>query len=114
MRRSILAIETLIWLLSINSFADSVRRRCSVLQWNPDIATQIMVASDDDSSPTLKVKESFNVLPHFFSNLVRLVSNLRSPQSALGYEEYNVTCARVYWTPKRYFQIISIKCFFHL
>ena len=39
-------------------------------------------------------------------------TNLRYPQSALGYEKYNVTCARVYWTPKRYFQIISVKCFF--
>ncbi|KAH0912648.1 hypothetical protein HID58_035969 [Brassica napus] len=46
----------------IINFADSVRRRCSVLQWNPDIATQIMVASDDDSSPTLKLWDMRNTM----------------------------------------------------
>lgn len=40
---------------SIYSFSDSVRRRCSVLQWHPDFATQLIVASDDDSSPSLRV-----------------------------------------------------------
>lgn len=41
--------------LPIYSFSDSVRRRCSVLQWHPDFATQLIVASDDDSSPSLRV-----------------------------------------------------------
>nr|CAD1833504.1 unnamed protein product [Ananas comosus var. bracteatus] len=36
-------------------FSDSNRRRCSVLQWNPDISTQLIIASDDDSSPSLRV-----------------------------------------------------------
>ena len=41
---------------SVNcSFSDSVRRRSSVLQWNPDIATQLVVASDEDSSPSVRV-----------------------------------------------------------
>jgi hypothetical protein len=31
------------------------QRRCSALQWNPDIATQLIVASDDDRSPTLQM-----------------------------------------------------------
>jgi protein transport protein SEC31 len=31
------------------------QRRASVLQWNPEIATQLIVASDDDRSPTLQV-----------------------------------------------------------
>jgi hypothetical protein len=31
------------------------QRRCSVLQWNPDVATQLVVASDDDRSPTLQM-----------------------------------------------------------
>ncbi|KAL1197597.1 transport protein SEC31-like protein B [Cardamine amara subsp. amara] len=57
---------TVIWDLRkqkpIINFADSVRRRCSVLQWNPDIATQIMVASDDDSSPTLKLWDMRNTM----------------------------------------------------
>nr|GFC35080.1 protein transport protein SEC31 homolog B-like isoform X1 [Tanacetum cinerariifolium] len=39
----------------IISFSDSVRRRCSVLQWHPDVATQIIVASDDDNSPSSRV-----------------------------------------------------------
>ncbi|KAM0954325.1 putative transcription factor WD40-like family [Dioscorea sansibarensis] len=37
------------------SFSDSNRRRCSVLQWNPDAFTQLTVSSDDDHSPSLKV-----------------------------------------------------------
>ena len=31
------------------------RKRCSVLQWNPEVATQLMVASDDDQSPSLQL-----------------------------------------------------------
>jgi hypothetical protein len=30
-------------------------RRASVLQWNPEGATQLVVASDDDRSPTLQM-----------------------------------------------------------
>lgn len=30
-------------------------RRASVLQWNPEVATQLIVASDDDRSPTLQM-----------------------------------------------------------
>ncbi|XP_010512768.1 PREDICTED: protein transport protein SEC31 homolog B isoform X3 [Camelina sativa] len=58
--------NTVIWDLRkqkpIIHFADSVRRRCSVLQWNPDIATQIIVASDDDSSPSFKLWDMRNIL----------------------------------------------------
>ncbi|XP_010523659.1 PREDICTED: protein transport protein SEC31 homolog B-like isoform X2 [Tarenaya hassleriana] len=57
---------TVVWDLRkqkpVISFADSVRRRCSVLQWNPDIATQIIVASDDDSSSTLKLWDMRNTM----------------------------------------------------
>ena len=31
------------------------RRRCSSIAWNPEIATQVMVASDDDMCPTLQL-----------------------------------------------------------
>jgi hypothetical protein len=31
------------------------QRRCSALQWNPEVATQLVVASDDDRSPTLQL-----------------------------------------------------------
>ncbi|GJZ95192.1 chitinase II [Tanacetum coccineum] len=36
-------------------FSDSVRRRCFVLQWHPDFATQLNVASNYDSSPSLRI-----------------------------------------------------------
>jgi len=48
---------TVVWDLKhqkpIASISD--KRRCSVLQWNPDISTQLIVASDDDDSPSLKL-----------------------------------------------------------
>ncbi|KAB2002674.1 hypothetical protein ES319_D11G081600v1 [Gossypium barbadense] len=43
-------------------FADSGRRRCSVLQWHPDVATQLVVASDDDGSPTLRLWDMRNMM----------------------------------------------------
>ena len=51
---------TVIWDLKkqkpVMSLTDpSSRRRCSCLQWNPDVATQVIVASDDDRSPGLQV-----------------------------------------------------------
>ncbi|KAL5678341.1 hypothetical protein ACJX0J_014472, partial [Zea mays] len=50
---------TVVWDLRnqkpLTSFSDSNRRKCSVLQWNPDMSTQLIVASDDDNSPSLRV-----------------------------------------------------------
>ena len=51
---------TVVWDLKrqkpVISFSDpSMKRRCSALQWNPDVATQLVVASDDDRSPSLQV-----------------------------------------------------------
>ncbi|GKE05992.1 transport protein Sec31 homolog B-like protein isoform X1, partial [Tanacetum coccineum] len=43
-------------------FSDSVGRRCCVLQWHPDMATQVIVASDDDSSPSLRVWDMRNTM----------------------------------------------------
>ena len=38
------------------SFKDPAgRRRCSAVAWNPDVATQLIVASDDDLSPALQL-----------------------------------------------------------
>ncbi|CAD7701117.1 unnamed protein product [Ostreobium quekettii] len=31
------------------------QRRCSVFQWSPDVATQVVVASEDDRSPSLQL-----------------------------------------------------------
>ncbi|WVZ66911.1 hypothetical protein U9M48_016068 [Paspalum notatum var. saurae] len=50
---------TVVWDLRnqkpLTSFSDSNKRKCSVLQWNPDHSTQLIVASDDDNSPSLRV-----------------------------------------------------------
>ncbi|KAI4323465.1 hypothetical protein L6164_023067 [Bauhinia variegata] len=57
---------TVVWDLKkqkpVISFSDSVRRRCSVLQWNPDVATQLVVASDEDSSPSLRLWDMRNTM----------------------------------------------------
>ena len=55
-----LLIDNVELLLRDSFYSDSNRRRCSVLQWHPDVATRLVVASDDDSSPSLKVMPSFN------------------------------------------------------
>ncbi|KAG8363650.1 hypothetical protein BUALT_Bualt19G0044600 [Buddleja alternifolia] len=50
---------TLVWDLKkqkpVMSISDSTTKRCSVLQWNPDVSTVLIVASDDDISPSLKM-----------------------------------------------------------
>ncbi|XP_023523553.1 protein transport protein SEC31 homolog B-like [Cucurbita pepo subsp. pepo] len=57
---------TVVWDLKkqkpVISFSDSTRRRCSVLQWNPDLATQLVVASDDDDSPSLRLWDMRNIM----------------------------------------------------
>ncbi|KAH0733112.1 hypothetical protein KY285_001760 [Solanum tuberosum] len=57
---------TVVWDLKkqkpVISFTDSVRRRCSVLQWHPDVATQLIVASDEDGSPALRLWDMRNIL----------------------------------------------------
>ncbi|KAL7158037.1 hypothetical protein ABFS83_02G116000 [Erythranthe nasuta] len=57
---------TVVWDLKkqkpVISFSDSIRRRCSVLQWNPDVATQLIVASDEDSSPSLRLWDMRNTM----------------------------------------------------
>ncbi|KAK4372058.1 hypothetical protein RND71_007442 [Anisodus tanguticus] len=57
---------TVVWDLKkqkpVISFTDSVRRRCSVLQWHPDVATQLIVASDEDGSPALRLWDMRNVM----------------------------------------------------
>jgi len=40
----------------------SGRRRCSSIAWNPEIATQVMVASDDDVSTTLQLWDLRNAV----------------------------------------------------
>lgn len=57
---SSLSGTTVVWDLKrqrpVISFTDpNSRRRCSALQWNPEVATQLIVASDDDRSPSLQI-----------------------------------------------------------
>ena len=81
----------------ICSFSDSVRRRCSVLQWHPDFATQLIVASDDDSSPSLRVM-LYAIIYVSIGESVILVSYLPFWHAAMGYAEHNVTLERVSWS----------------
>nr|XP_043610612.1 protein transport protein SEC31 homolog B-like isoform X2 [Erigeron canadensis] len=57
---------TVVWDLRkqkpIIRFSDSVRRRCSVLQWHPDFSTHLVVASDDDNSPSLRIWDMRNTM----------------------------------------------------
>ncbi|CAN1132534.1 Protein transport protein SEC31 homolog B [Linum perenne] len=57
---------TVVWDLKkqkkVISVSDPMGRRCSVMQWHPDVATQLVVASDDDSSPSLKLWDMRNIL----------------------------------------------------
>ncbi|KAL9679497.1 hypothetical protein QQ045_017360 [Rhodiola kirilowii] len=57
---------TVVWDLKkqkpVISFPDPNRRKCSVLQWNPDVATQLVVASDDDASPSLRLWDMRNIM----------------------------------------------------
>jgi len=49
--------------ISSISFNDpNLRRRCSALQWNPEVATQLIVASDDDRSPSLQMWDLRNAV----------------------------------------------------
>ncbi|XP_010552746.1 PREDICTED: protein transport protein SEC31 homolog B-like isoform X2 [Tarenaya hassleriana] len=88
---------TVVWDLRkqkpVISFADSVRRRCSVLQWNPDIATQIIVASDDDTSPTLKLWDMRNTM----SPMTEFVGHTRgviAMEWCPSDSSYLLTCAK--------------------
>ncbi|KAK3253493.1 hypothetical protein CYMTET_37261 [Cymbomonas tetramitiformis] len=58
---------TVVWDLKrqrpVISFTDpNLKRRCSAIQWNPEVATQLIVASDDDRSPTLQVWDLRNAV----------------------------------------------------
>lgn len=57
------------------SFTDPTsRRRCSALQWNPDVATQLIVASDDDRSPSLQVPYLVATSPPFYQHVPLFLS----------------------------------------
>ncbi|XP_050386312.1 protein transport protein SEC31 homolog B [Argentina anserina] len=88
---------TVIWDLKkqkpVISFADSVRRRCSVLQWNPDVATQLVVASDEDGSPSLRLWDMRNVIApvkEFVGHTKGVIAMSWCPSDS----SYLLTCAK--------------------
>lgn len=89
--------STVIWDLKkqkpVISFTDSVRRRCSVLQWNPDIATQLVVASDEDGSPALRLWDMRNVMSpvkEFVGHTKGVIAMSWCPNDS----SYLLTCAK--------------------
>uniref|UniRef100_A0A803LC38 Sec16 Sec23-binding domain-containing protein n=1 Tax=Chenopodium quinoa TaxID=63459 RepID=A0A803LC38_CHEQI len=78
---------------SYNGLTDSNRRRSSVLQWHPEIATQLVVASDDDSSPSLKLWDMRNTMSpvrEFVGHTKGVISMAWSPSDST----YLLTCAK--------------------
>ncbi|CAH9113742.1 unnamed protein product [Cuscuta epithymum] len=88
---------TVVWDLRkqkpVISFADSVRRRCSVLQWHPDFTTQLIVASDEDSSPSLRMWDMRNVMSpvkEFLGHTKGVIAMSWCPMDS----SYLLTCAK--------------------
>ncbi|XVE76771.1 hypothetical protein DITRI_Ditri13aG0007600 [Diplodiscus trichospermus] len=88
---------TVVWDLKkqkpVISFADSIRRRCSVLQWHPDVATQLVVASDEDSSPALRLWDMRNIMSpvkEFVGHTKGVIAMAWCPSDS----SYLVTCAK--------------------
>ncbi|GMI66980.1 hypothetical protein like AT3G63460 [Hibiscus trionum] len=75
------------------SFADLVRRRCSVLQWHPDVATQLVVASDDDGSAALRLWDMRNIMSpvkEFLGQTKGVIAMAWCPSDT----SYLLTCAK--------------------
>ncbi|KAL4313466.1 hypothetical protein GQ457_01G052370 [Hibiscus cannabinus] len=88
---------TVVWDLKkqkpVISFADAVRRRCSVLQWHPDVATQLVVASDEDDSPTLRLWDMRNIMSpvkEFVGHTKGVIAMAWCPSDS----SYLLTCAK--------------------
>ncbi|XP_010938544.1 protein transport protein SEC31 homolog B isoform X1 [Elaeis guineensis] len=88
---------TVVWDLRqqkpVTSFSDSNRRRCSVLQWNPDISTQLIIASDDDSSPSLRVwdvRKTISPLREFIGHTKGVIAMSWCPYDS----SFLLTCAK--------------------
>ncbi|XAR63484.1 hypothetical protein NMG60_11023433 [Bertholletia excelsa] len=88
---------TVVWDLKkqkpVISFSDSNRRRCSVLQWHPDVATQLVVASDDDSSPSLRLWDMRNIMlpvKEFVGHTKGVIAMSWCPSDS----SYLLTCAK--------------------
>ncbi|CAN1344517.1 Protein transport protein SEC31 homolog B [Linum perenne] len=88
---------TVVWDLKkqkqVISVSDSMSRRCSVLQWHPDVATQLFVASDDDSSPTVKLWDMRNILKPV-NELVGHTKGVIAMSWCPNDSSYLLTCAK--------------------
>ncbi|GFH08887.1 WD_REPEATS_REGION domain-containing protein, partial [Haematococcus lacustris] len=81
---------TVVWDLKrqkpVISFRDpNSQRRASVLQWNPEVATQLVVASDDDRSPTLQMwdlRNSVSPLKEFVGHTKGVLGMAWSPHDS--------------------------------
>ncbi|CAN0917255.1 Protein transport protein SEC31 homolog B [Linum grandiflorum] len=88
---------TVVWDLKkqkkVISVSDPMGRRSSVVQWHPDVATQLVVASDDDSSPTLKLWDMRNILEpvkEFVGHTKGVIAMAWCPSDS----SYLLTCAK--------------------
>ncbi|XP_057498438.1 protein transport protein SEC31 homolog B-like isoform X2 [Actinidia eriantha] len=88
---------TVVWDLKkqkpVISFSDSNRRRGSVLQWHPDVATQLIVASDDDNSPSLRLWDMRNIMSpvkEFVGHTKGVIAMSWCPSDS----SYLLTCAK--------------------
>ncbi|CAN0863670.1 Protein transport protein SEC31 homolog B [Linum grandiflorum] len=88
---------TVVWDLKkqkqVISVSDPTSRRSSVLQWHPDVATQLFVASDDDSSPTLKLWDMRNILKPV-NELVGHTKGVIAMSWCPNDSSYLLTCAK--------------------
>ncbi|KAE8679839.1 Protein transport protein SEC31-like protein B [Hibiscus syriacus] len=88
---------TVVWDLKkqkpVISFADSIRRRSSVLQWHPDVATQLVIASDEDGSPALRLWDMRNIMSpvkEFVGHTKGVIAMAWCPSDS----SYLLTCAK--------------------
>ncbi|XP_043691562.1 protein transport protein SEC31 homolog B-like isoform X2 [Telopea speciosissima] len=88
---------TVVWDLrrqkSVINLSDANRRRASVLQWNPDFATQLIVASDDDNSPSLRLwdmRNAMSPLKEFVGHTRGVIAMSWCPSDSA----YLLTCAK--------------------
>ncbi|KAF4352816.1 hypothetical protein F8388_026358 [Cannabis sativa] len=83
---SALILFSLVVMLMKGNFSDSVGRRSSVLQWNLDVATQLVVASDEDGSPALRLWDMQNIM----SPVKEFVGHTKVHKTELMYLKQNL------------------------
>lgn len=79
------------------------------MQWNPDVATQLVVASDEDTSPALRVIICFPLAKTFCLSLVTSLFIFTD----VGYAKYNVSSERAYGAYQGCVYLIACFAFFY-